>query len=142
MKNCWLGAKATITHSIETILLGLVFLFIWYFLLLLFLFVCLFVVLLFVLICFCLLFFFCFIFLHLFVGSCSSVNSKQGILYFICLNIENISALTWHEIDIRMRLRIGGNARVYRAFTPIRAEYVYRILFQVGALLLSLYCNH
>ena len=27
-----------------------------------------------------------------------------------------------------MRLRIGDNARVSRAFSPIRAEYAYRIL--------------
>ena len=36
-----------------------------------------------------------------------------------------------------MRLIIGENARVSRAFSPIRAEYVYRILCQVSALLLS-----
>jgi hypothetical protein len=57
-------------------------------------------------------------------------------------DIDNNSALTWHKIDIRMRLRIGENARVSRAFSPIRAEYVYRILCQVNALLLSLYYNH
>jgi hypothetical protein len=28
-----------------------------------------------------------------------------------------------------MRLRIGENARVTRAFSPIRAEYVYRIVW-------------
>ena len=44
--------------------------------------------------------------------------------------IDNNSALTWHKNYIRMRLRIGENARVYR------------ILCQVNALLLSLYCNH
>jgi len=47
-----------------------------------------------------------------------------------------------NKIDIRMRLRIGEIARVSRAFSPIRAEYIYRILCQVNALLLSLYCNH
>jgi hypothetical protein len=35
-----------------------------------------------------------------------------------------------------MRLRIGENARVYRAFSPIRAEYVYRILCQKNILIL------
>jgi hypothetical protein len=43
-------------------------------------------------------------------------------------DIDNNSALTWHKIDIRMRLRIGENASVSRAFSPIRAEYVYQIL--------------
>jgi hypothetical protein len=38
-----------------------------------------------------------------------------------------------------MRVRIGENARASRAFSPIRAEYVYRILCQVNALLLSLF---
>jgi hypothetical protein len=57
-------------------------------------------------------------------------------------DIDNNSALTWYKIDIRMRLRIGGNAGVSRAFSPIRAEYVYGILCQVNALLLSLYCKH
>ena len=56
--------------------------------------------------------------------------------------IDNNSALTWHKIYIRMRLRIGENARVSRAYSHIRVEYVYRILYQVNALLLSLYCNH
>jgi hypothetical protein len=41
-----------------------------------------------------------------------------------------------------MRLRIGENARVSLTFSPIRAKYVYQILCQVNALLLSLYCNH
>ena len=34
-----------------------------------------------------------------------------------------------------MRLRIGENVRVSRAFSPIRAEYAYRILCQVNAVI-------
>ena len=52
--------------------------------------------------------------------------------------IDNNSALTWYKIDIPMRLRIWENARV----SQIHAEYVYRILCHINALLLSLYCNH
>ena len=53
--------------------------------------------------------------------------------------IDNNSVLTWHKIDIRMRLRIGGKCEGFpRAFSPIRAEYVYQILCQVNALLLSI----
>ena len=69
-------------------------------------------------------------------------QSLTILLLNLTIYIDNNSALTWHKIDIRMRLKIGENARVSRAFSPIRAEYVYRILCQVNALLLSLFCNH
>ena len=63
-------------------------------------------------------------------------------LLFKTVYTENNSTLTWHRIDIGMRLRMGENARVSRAFSQIRAEYVYQIWCQVNALLLSSYCNH
>jgi hypothetical protein len=85
------------------------------------------------------------------MSNCSAISWREQVIFndddvrFVLdqhAELDNNSALTLHKIDIRMRLRIGENARVARAFSPIRAEYVYRNVCQVNALLLSLYCNH
>jgi hypothetical protein len=46
------------------------------------------------------------------------IQRRRYIRFEWGIYIDNNSALTWHKIDIRMRLRIGENARISRPFSP------------------------